>query len=454
MELNFEENTIIKELEKAGKYADLMIEEKTGTRIRVENGMVKPREFLTRGIRLRAVNKGWGVVGNSIREYKDLTSKKIIELITRASSVSIAASKEVKMSPIDAIQERIELNVKIDPASVEIDKKISDMKEFEKEMKLDKVKTTTVGYGDIITKKTFLNSDGSIIYMEKSEVIVSQHAIAKENGNMQSASEVTGRTEGYEMVEEARTHGKRVSKKAVDLLKAVSPKAGKYNVIMDNTMTGTLAHEAVGHAAEADSVGSVLKGVIGKQIGSELISIYDDPTMKGEYGSYVFDDEGVKPKRTVIIDKGVVTEFMHTRETVDIEGPGHAGNARAEDYTSRPIVRMSNTVVESGDSSIEELFDVKDGIYVVRMMGGETEPSTGNFLFFANEGYLIENGEKKQLLKNITVKGNILDFLKNVDAVSKDSKSGTGVCGKGGQHMPVGDYAPHIRAKNVTVGGK
>jgi TldD protein len=229
-------------------------------------------------------------------------------------------------------------------------------------------------------------------------------------------------------------------------------------VIADPDLAGVFAHEAVGHASEADLVStgdSCFAGRIGERIGSEMVTIRDDATVPGMNGRMVYDDEGVKAGNKVLIRKGILNDFIQSRETAAKLNMTPNGGARAESYHGRPLVRMSNTFFEKGDRDFKELLEgVKLGVYAKGTRGGQVNTAQGFFQFNAQESYLIENGEITKPLRDVSLSGRTLDILKLIDGVGKDKDlTGVGICGKG-QMVPVGDGGPHIRIARCVVGGR
>jgi TldD protein len=198
-----------------------------------------------------------------------------------------------------------------------------------------------------------------------------------------------------------------------------------------------------------------MKTTLGRKFGWESLNIVDDATIPGLRGSYKYDDEGVAAARTYLIREGVLTGRLHSRETAAKMGEPLTGNARALDYRYPPIVRMSNTFIEPGLFSFEELLsDIKEGIYAKNWYGGTT--SMEMFTFSAGEAYMIRNGKIAELLRPVMLTGNVFSTLKNIEAVGNDlGMNQGGGCGKGEQApLPVSNGSPHIRIRNCLVGGK
>jgi TldD protein len=341
---------------------------------------------------------------------------------------------------------------------IPIEQKMKDMQGLQKLLSGNSISSTALAYSDSVSSELFLNSEGSEISQETSVIYVSFTSVAKSGSLMQRASERIGKSAGYEVVKECYPLAGECPTRAKALLSASAPPPGTHTVVIDGRMTGLLCHEALGHACEADSIlagSSILKGKMGGQIGSPLVTIYDDPTMQGAFGSFGYDDEGVKAQKKFLVKNGKLAGYLHSRETASKLKMKPTGNARAQSYAYVPIVRMSNTCMERGHSKVEKLFqDVKLGVYARGMNGGCVDPATGYFVFGAEDGYLIENGEKTKLLRDVLLSGTVLQALKNIEMVASDFLGSPGVCGKGGQGVPVSDGGPHVRARGITVGGK
>jgi len=225
--------------------------------------------------------------------------------------------------------------------------------------------------------------------------------------------------------------------------------------VLDPELAGVFAHEAVGHASEADLIqegSSVLGGKIGERIGDPVVTIVDDPSLP-EFGFEPLDAEGSMVGRTEIIKNGVVQAFLHSRETLAAVGHGHAGNARAM-AGEPPQVRMSNTYIENGDSSLDELIaECRSGILLKGTRGGQVDTGRGIFQFNAEYGYMIEHGEVGAMVRDVSLSGEILHTLHSISLCARDREMHQGFCGKGGQSVPVSDGAPHVYLMNAVVGG-
>jgi len=243
------------------------------------------------------------------------------------------------------------------------------------------------------------------------------------------------------------------AERADRLVSAPVAPGGVFPVILENRVVGLLAHEAVGHCAEADLVhgGSFLAGKTGERVASPLVTLVDDGRYPSGFGTMKYDDEGVPTQKTVLIEKGVVKGFMHSRETAHDFNVKPTGNARAWNFEFDPIIRMRNTYIEKGDQSLEELAEeVKDGYFLMGGLSGQAD-FTGEFTFSIQEAVHIRSGEFQEPLRGVTISGNAFEVLKQVDAVSKDFDMQTGLCGKEQVNF-VGIGGPSLRTK-VLMGG-
>jgi TldD protein len=244
------------------------------------------------------------------------------------------------------------------------------------------------------------------------------------------------------------------------LLHAEPVKPGKYKVVIDQKLAGVFAHEAFGHLSESDFLyeNDELKKVmkLGKKFGPDNLNIIDDPTIPNLAGSYDYDDEGVKTRKNYLIKNGKLTGRLHSRETAYKMEEEVTGNARSISYNYGPIVRMSNTYIDNGNTDFNDMIkEIDNGIYAKGALGGMT--NTEMFTFSAEQGYIIKNGEIKKLIRDVILTGNVFTTLHNIQRIGNDLKlfGGLGGCGKAGQSpLPVNDGGPHLSIKDVVIGGK
>jgi TldD protein len=253
--------------------------------------------------------------------------------------------------------------------------------------------------------------------------------------------------------------GKEAAEEASTLLQAVEAPAGEMPVVLAPGHSGVLVHEAVGHLLEADfnrKKTSVFWNKLGKKVGTELVTIYDDPTIPSFRGSYAVDDEGTLPRKTLLIEKGRVVSFLQDRLSAQLMRRPLTGHGRRQDYTCVPLPRMSNTFIERGEDDPEGIIkSVAKGIYAEKFEGGQVEDS-GKFTFSISSGHLIEAGRLAAPIKQATLIGTNIDILRKIVMVGSDLSFGlqTGTCSKEGQEVPVTDGCPTIKISLMTVGGQ
>jgi TldD protein len=253
--------------------------------------------------------------------------------------------------------------------------------------------------------------------------------------------------------------GSEAAREALDLLDARDAPAGEMPVVLAPGHAGVLIHEAVGHLLEADfnrKKTSVFWNKSGKRIGAPTVTIYDDPTIPGSRGSYAVDDEGTVPRKTLLIENGVIRGLLQDKLSARLMGRPLTGHGRRQDYTDVPIPRMANTYIERGEHDPEEILrSVKKGFYAERFTGGQVEDS-GTFTFSVSSGWLIEDGRRTAPVKQATLIGSNVDILGKVEMVGSDLTFGlqTGTCSKEGQDVPVNDGCPTLKISAMTVGGR
>jgi TldD protein len=404
------------------------------------------------GARIRVLNNGaWGFAYTT-----DLS--KINEITETAIKLSKSLKGDVKLSDTEVVKDKIAVDVKIPFKDISIDEKKEIMKDASDAATIEKVNSTTIGYVDSEINELFMNSEGSQVQVKTSRVRMALNASATDGEIIQFGHGSMGGVKGFEAIadRDIEEFGRNIGEKAVRLLDAKPAPSGKFPVIADPELTGVLIHEALGHAVEGDLIlqnDSILKDKIGETIASDIVNIFDDASLKEGFGYYPYDVEGVKTKPNQLVKDGKLISLLNSRETASQLGMKSSGNARSI-ISDKPIVRMSNTYLQPGDMAFEELIeDLDDGIYLKGSRGGQVDTGKGIFQFNAAEGYLIENGELTTPLRDVSLSGNILETLKNIDAIGDDFKLSVGFCGKDGQTAPVGDGGPHTRILNALVGG-
>ena len=312
--------------------------------------------------------------------------------------------------------------------------------------------------------KYFVNSEGSEILQNFTDIIMEMVATAHESGQTQSVNLTEGGRGGLELItNKIQQSAKEISKKASELIYAKPVKEEKATVVMNPDFVSLLTHEILGHPSEADRVlgkemawagGAWWKGKIGEKIGSEKLNVFDDPTIKESLGWYYFDDEGVETKKTTLVENGVLKNHMQNRETSEIFNTIPTGNMRATDYRFMPLIRMACTCIGNGDQSVNEIIkDVKNGYYISNMKVPSIDMNRYNWNISCQYAQKIENGEITNLLRDVIVMGTAPEFFNSIDACGNDfTVRPITNCGKGDpmQSMMMGNGGPTIRGTAIV----
>lgn len=423
------------------------------THIDIDNGVVESAgtSFFNKAILRVLVRSGWGVL--QIDNFTPCTGKKFDELLERAARLAVITEEQVTLGDVQRCQLPVP-PIKDDPREIGLEEKSALLAEIEKSATLPLIVNRRANYIEKFEQVRFSDSSGNEFAYGMGRSGFNVLAVASQNGNIQMGYEREHSIHGFNLRHQ-QDMGRKAAETAVSLLDAVAAKGGKMRAVLDPELAGVFAHEAVGHASEGDLIqegSSVLKGRTGERIGNETLTIVDDPSLC-EFGFDPVDAEGVAVARTEIIRRGVINAFLHNRESLVAVGNGVAGHARAMPGEP-PLVRMSNTFIENGDSTKEEIFaECKNGIFLAGSRGGQVDPGRGVFQFNAEYGYLIENGECTKMVRDVSLTGEILSTLHQIVLCGNDRKMSPGYCGKGGQSVPVSDGAPHVLLVDAVVGG-
>jgi TldD protein len=443
----------------AAEYVEARAQKLHKTMVTLKEDRVEAaKQGIENGVALRALVKGaWGFSSVGALDVDSLT-----EAVSNACKMARAASSR-RRSPIKLVQscpveDKVVLKPRKDPSEISITDKINTTLAVNKVI-LDydkRVKSCTLNYLDLTGTNHFTNSEGTYIEQDKLYVWLRATATAKENGVFSFGREMVGSTSGFEVfdAETPEKIGGGVAKRAVEQLRAKPPRGGTFPVILGPNVVGTFVHEAFGHLAEADLTlsGSVLSDKLGKKVASDVVTIHDDGTVNGAFGSFKYDDEGIPAQNTMLVKDGVVVGLLHNRETAQQMNARPTGNARAEDFRVDPIIRMRNTFIQPKGHSFEELIeDVKFGYYLKSYRGGEANLD-GTFQVGIQEACEIVSGELGEPVRNVSISGNTLETLLKVDAVGREFELWPGVCGKG-QSAFVTDGGANTRVNEVLVGG-
>ncbi len=438
-----------------GDFADLYMEYREITGVGCEEDRI---ENITTGVDQGA---GIRVIDGDRSLYMQTNDLTLNGLLEAAKEAAKANGKERTMVAQELKDAKPAFSeVKEDPKTVPIEEKTQVVLSANKVAReySEKVLQVTITYVDHRKKIMIANSEGTFSKEERTTTRFSINVVAKEKDIVQTGFESRGGITGFEIVREnAEELARLAAQRAVNMLSARPAPAGRMTVVMSSEAGGTMVHEACGHGLEADLIYhgmSVYAGKLGEKVASEKVTVIDDATIAGRYGYIAYDDEGTKAEKTVLIEKGVLKQYMSDLYYAKKLGLKPTGNGRRESYAYKPIPRMTNTYIASGEDDPEEIIrSTEKGLFVSRMGGGQVNTTNGDFVFDIAEGFLIENGKIGNLVRGATLVGNGPQVLKDIEMVGRDLGFSLGVCGKDGQGVPVSDAQPTIKIKSLTVGG-
>jgi TldD protein len=398
------------------------------------------------------VNGGWGFV--SFNQPTDLRAR-AAEAVSQARHVG---KEKSILAPVEPVVDIVRAEVLMDPRIITLARKKELLDDYnEKMLAVNGVTSTNIVYSDSWKRVTFASSEGSYIEQERIDVVSRLAATARHNGDMQQASMSLGALNDFSYIETLDEAAYMLGNRAVELLNAPYAEPGVYPVVLDPVLAGVFCHEAFGHLSESDFVyeNDRMKEimVLGRQFGRPQLNIVDGAAVPDLRGSFKYDDEGTPGGKTDLIREGILVGRLHSRETAGKMGEPPSGNARAIDYRFPPIVRMTNTYIEPGKATAEDIIgDIKLGVYARNWYGGTT--SMEMFTFSAGEAFMIRDGKVAELVRPVKLTGNLFTTLQNIDAIGTDLDFNQGGgCGKGGQMpLPVSNGSPHIRIQDCVVG--
>jgi TldD protein len=381
--------------------------------------------------------------------------------VERAADEAAAAlrSERTEPRPLRA-REATPLPIERRPEEVPAERKAEMLRELDERARARgaEVAQFTASYAEARREVTVANSAGLFTGDDRTRVRIGAQAVARRDGTVETGAETLGAHRGFELLEDDPGQiAEQAATKALTLLDAIPAPSGSMPVVVGGGFGGVLFHEMTGHGLEADHIqkgASVYVGKLGEQVAEPLLNAYDDGRLPGEWGSDAIDDEGQPTQKTQVIEDGRLTSYLYDHLTADRDGVASTGNGRRENFRQLPIPRMTNTYIAPGDATPEEMIaEVERGFYAVSFGGGQVDPATGDFVFGVSEGYLIEGGKVTRPCRGATLIGNCLEALAAIDAVGDDFFMKTGICGKGGQKVPVGTGQGHVRVRAMTVGG-
>jgi TldD protein len=442
-------------LERGGDLAELYAESRNGFRLSLDDRKV---ERPVAGLELGACVR---VVDGEATYYGYVDGLAEPDLLRAAGSVAAAVHGQARQpAALSAVEPEDVHPIATRPEDVDTAAKADLLRALDERARAagNEVAQARVGYAEGRRRVQVFNSDGLAAADDRTRVRLSAQIVARRDGRVETGTDTRGGHAGWELIEkDPEEVAASATRKALTMLDAVDAPTGRLPVVVGNGFGGVLLHEAVGHGLEADAVqkrASVYAGKLGEQVAEPFVTAYDDGAKTGEWGSDGIDDEGTPTRRTTVIEDGKLTSYLYDLLRARKDGVESTGNGRRESFRYVPVPRMTNTYFAPGEASRDDLFaGIERGLYAVSFGGGQVEPATGDFVFGVSEAYLIEDGKVTAPVRGATLVGNGLEALAAIDAIAGDLDIATGYCGKAGQSVPAGVGQPHVRIRQLTVGG-
>jgi TldD protein len=452
------QRTLNAALKSGGDFAEVFAEDKVNSSALLDDGRV---EELTSG---RERGAGIRVITGDTTGFAHTTDLSEAGLAAAAAAAAAAARnggggvREVSLTRRSVAAPHVVLRSPIDiPKSRKVE--LLQRGDAAARAAGGAIRQVTVGYGDSRRRILVANSDGVLASDEVIRTRLMVQAVALGDGGMQTGYDVAAKTIGWELFDEYDIDeiAHKAATRALTKLNARPAPSGKLTIVLNQGAGGTMFHEACGHGLEADLVAkdtSVFRNKVGQRVAASGVTIVDDGSYAREWGTSAIDDEGNATKRNVLIEDGILTDYMWDLRHAKKENHAPSGNGRRQSYQFLPIVRMTNTYLLAGkEDPLGIVSGTESGVYCAKLGGGQVNTATGDFVFGMVEAYLIENGQITEPLRDANLIGNGPEVLQAIDAIGNDFATGVGTCGKDGQGVPVSDGNPTLRVQGITVGG-
>lgn len=456
-------------LSRGGDYAELFVEQRRASGLGMDDGRMEDvLASETFGASLRLIE-------GEITRFADLIAPSFAELMEAAALLAAPGTgKAATIGELEMLHHPTPNPIERDPAAVPLSEKVALVKGAEvlarshgESLLGGAVRQVAVGYGDS-TQRVWIASaerkgdqwQAELCEDCRMQGVLRINVTAGSGDQLQTGYQALGEARGFELFSEeavGRTV-KEAVRLAIQALSAQPAPAGTFPVILSSSAGGTMIHEACGHGLEADLAlagMSAFAGKLGERVAAEGVTIIDDGTLPHKRGSAAVDDEGQAPQRVVLIENGILKQYLQSRKTARRMGAGVTGNGRRESYRHLPIPRMRNTFLAAGTEAPEAILrDLDRGLLVTHMGGGQVDTVTGNFVFQVTEGFWVEGGQVRHPIKNATLSGCGPEVLKQLTRIGSDLHHfDIGTCGKDGQGVPVSDALPTILCPALVVGG-
>jgi len=452
------ENTLQRALAGGGDFADVFVEDRAVTSATYDDRKVEEmRSGRSRGAGVRVVRGET----TGFAHTTDLSAEGLAAAAGAAAAAARAGGPGTRVAPLSERRPPRPHDVETLPETVAKDRKVAMLARADDAARAesDAITQVTATYADSRRRILVANSDGVLAGDDQVRTRFGVTCVASGDTGLQTGMEAPGRTVGFEFFDDHPPEevARIAAARAVGKLAARPAPSGKLPVVLRRGAGGVLFHEACGHGLEADLVNrdaSVFRGRVGERVAGRGVTLVDDGLLARDWGACAIDDEGAPAQRNVLIDDGVLTDYMWDLVRARREGRASSGNGRRETYQHLPMVRMTNTYITPGREDPDEIVrQTPHGIYCVALGGGQVNTATGDFVFGITEAYMIEDGRITEPIRAAQLIGNGPEALRAVDVVGNDFETWTGMCGKDGQSVPVSSGQPTLRVAELTVGG-
>lgn len=452
------ERIINKALDSAADFAEIFVEKTFQSSITMQSNNIENAVNNDKfGVGIRVAKGHQSVYG-----YTNKADEETLLDLANDLATAFSGTRAKKAITLPKMKKGDKHQIKRKPDTVDIKEKVDLVKRANQAARnySKDISQVNLSYMDTVQNVWIASSEDIYVHDERIRTRLGIHSVAKNEDDMQSGFNGPGGHYGFEFydtfdVEEA---GQEASRIAVTMLYADEAPSATMPVVIDNGFGGVIFHEACGHSLEATSVAknaSVFSGKKNEKIGSDLVTAIDDGTIENAWGSANFDDEGRPQKRRVLIEKGMLKSYMVDHLNGLRMNESSTGSGRRESYRFAPTSRMSNTFIDNGESTFDEIIEATEyGLYAKKMGGGSVQPSSGDFNFAVMEGYMIRNGKIAEPVKGATLVGTGKDALKKIDMVGDNLSRAQGMCGSLSGSIPTDVGQPTIRISNMTVGGR
>lgn len=446
-------------LSTGGEFAEVFAEDRRGSTVALDDGRIEDiSSGRERGAGIRVV------AGNTtgFAHTADLSEPGLLKAAEAASGAARSGGEGTREVALSRSWPPSPSPVEVLPAGVGKDRKVELLRKADAAARAcgGAVRQVKAFYRDSRRQVLVANSEGVLASDDQVRAQFRVTVVASGDAGMQTGGDSVGATMGFELFDrhDVEDLARSAAGRALVKLQARPAPSGTMPVVIKCGSGAVLFHEACGHGLEADHIAkavSVFTGKVGAQVAAPSVTLVDDGTMSHEWGALAIDDEGHPASRNVLIENGVLTDYMWDWLRARKQGRAASANGRRQSYQHLPMVRMTNTYLLNGEESPDEIVrQTRSGVYIAQLGGGQVNTATGDFVFGMTEAYMIEDGQVTGPIRDANLIGNGPQVLRDIDAIGDDFAMGwPGTCGKQGQGVPVGMGQPTLRVRALTIGG-